>query len=122
MRRLFLISGAVALGFILLSVGFSRAASSADRVQEATVLGKDRSAQAGKVPTDTRAVSIESKMTKEESPAGLKSETPGMRKEAKMEKPKMAEPERQKPDQTKSGGNMNLLWILLFAAVIAVAH
>lgn len=96
-------------------------AQAAERTEEATVIGKDKSGQAGKVPTDTRAVEAESKMKKEEAPSGLKSEAPGVRTQEKMEKPKMAEPERKKPEQKRGWGEMKWMWIILLAGAAAAA-
>lgn len=91
------------------------------RVEEATVLGKDKSAQAGQVPSDTRAAPAESKLKKEEAPTGLKSGAPGVRAPEKMEKPKMAEPERKKPEQKRFGNTPVWIWILLVGIIAAAA-
>lgn len=115
------ILGMALTALILAGVVLSTASFAAERVEEATVLGKDKSQQAGKVPTDTRAVSVESKMKKEEAPTGLKSDAPGVRTKEKMEKPKMAEPERKKPEQKKGMGEHMWMWILLIGAIAAAA-
>ncbi len=94
-------------------------APAAERIEEATVLGKDRSKQAGQVPTDTRPVQVESKMKKEATPAGLKSEAPGVRAPEKMEKPKMADPEREKPEGKRGFGSAWMILLLLIAVAAA---
>lgn len=98
-----------------------RVVSAAERVEEATVLGEDKSGQAGAVPTDTRAAAAESKMKKEEAPTGLKSDAPGVRSQQKMEKPKMADSERKKPDQKKGWADSKWLWILLILGAAVAA-
>lgn len=95
-------------------------APAAERVEEATVSGKDRSGQAGKVPTDTRAAPVESKLKKEATPAGLKSDAPSMRSAEKMEKPKMAEPERKKPEKQGPGAKL-WLFMLVIVGIAAIA-
>lgn len=98
-------------------------AIAAERVEEATVIGKDKSEQAGVVPSDTRAAPAESKMKKEEAPTGLKSGSTGVRTGEKMEKPKMADKDREKPEGKKGlfGGAPIWMWILILGAIAAAA-
>lgn len=116
MMRCSLVCAAVLALFVWIS---ETAAVAADRMEEATIIGKDKSGQAGAVPTDTRAVQAESKMKKEQAPAGLKSDAPSVGSKEKMEKPRMAEPERKKPEQKRGLGDMKWLWILVIAGAAA---
>ncbi|MBI4180291.1 hypothetical protein HY522_12795 [bacterium] len=109
------------LGLGMLTAGFCATASAAERTEEATVLGKDRSKQAGVVPSDTRAAEVDSKLKQEETPSGLKSGAPGVRTSQKMEKPKMAEPERKKPEGRKGFGGNIWIWILVIGGIAAAA-
>ncbi|OGH55896.1 MAG: hypothetical protein A3G34_02645 [Candidatus Lindowbacteria bacterium RIFCSPLOWO2_12_FULL_62_27] len=114
---------AAALGVLaLVNVCLALPAGAAERKEEATVVGKDRSAQAGEVPSDTRAVATESKMKKEEAPAGLKTDAPGVRTAEKMEKPKLPEPDRKKPEHRRGFGDTPIwIWILVAGILVAVA-
>ena len=121
MNRQILLLAAAALGWVVGS-GLAQSACAAERVEEATVVGKDKSSQAGRLPSDTRAVQAESKMKKEEAPTGLNSQAPGVRTKEKMEKPRMAEPERKKPEAKKGWGNVPMwMWIILLGGIAAAA-
>lgn len=112
----------MAIACLAVATFLSLTATAAERIEEATVIGKDRSKQAGTVPTDTRAMAPESKMTKEAAPTGLKTDAPGVRAQEKMEKPKMDEAERKKPESKRRWGDTPVwMWIIVIAALAAAA-
>ncbi len=120
MKRFFWRGTITMLSAALALTLLAHSARAAERMEEATVIGKDRSTQAGTVPTDTRAVQAESKMQKEAAPAGLKTDAPGVRATEKMEKPKMQEVERKKPESKSRFGHLPMwFWLLLIGGGVA---
>lgn len=121
MKKTILISAVAGLALVFVGSALRKPALAAERVEESTIIGKDKSAQAGQIPSDTRAASPESKMKQEQSPAGLQSSAPGVRTQEKMQKPRMSEPERKKPEQKKGFGNFPWIWLLVIGGLAAAA-
>ncbi len=121
MRKAILLSVVVIMALVFAGSVLQKFAAAAERVEEATIIGKDKSGQAGQIPSDTRAAAPESKMKKDQAPAGLQSSAPGVRSTEKMEKPKMSEPERKKPEQKRRFGDFPWIWLLVIGGIAAVA-
>lgn len=111
----------IGVWLVCMSLAIGPSASlAAERIEEATIVGTDRSGQAGQVPSDTRASAVESKLKKEETPSGLSAESPGVRMKERMERPRMDERRLEKPEPS-SGGSFKWLWILVVIGLVAAA-
>ncbi|MBI4179841.1 hypothetical protein HY522_10525 [bacterium] len=121
LKRIFLGGLTAVLSLSLIVSGFGEMAVAVDRTEQATVVGKDKSQQSEESPTDAKTPRDESKMKKESAQAGLKSDNPDMTAGEKMQKPKQAERDRDKPKKPDNKPVRNWFIGMIFLAAIATA-